>query len=210
MCTRSIHANAEQLRGSPERIARWLKYLSRIRILDTQSYMHSVAKKKGIRKKKGAAPSVQSLKAENRSKRRRISKLMAQNTKLRHQVRSCIAMFDNVFDDVFGCTIEHCLIGKCLCMQVKQLKQVNKVLNRTVAELEDTIAELKSGDHDIQLEGVSQKDMETILDDCVRSPELQKQIHHHDPSGTLAAFWKEQVSSDTLANTLSLILCICR
>ena len=167
--------------------------------------MDSVAKKKGIRKKKGAAPSVQSkeqLKAENRSKRRRISKLMAQNTKLRHQVRSCIGMFDNVFDDVFGCTIEHCLIGKCLCMQVKQLKQVNKVLNRTVAELEETIAELKSGHHDIKLEGVSQKDMEIILDDCVRSPELQKQIHNHDPSGTLAAFWKEQVSSDTLANTL--------
>jgi len=83
-----------------------------------------------------------------------------------------------------------------MCMQVKQLKKDNKVLKRTVAELKETIAELKSGDHDIRLEGVSQNDMETILHNCHRSPALQKDIHQHDPSGTLAAFWKEQVSSE--------------
>ena len=67
-------------------------------------------------------------------------------------------------------------------------------------ELKDTIEELKSGHHDIRLEGVSQEDMVTILQDCQSSPELQAQLHEHDPSGTLAAFWKEQVSSNSHSN----------
>ena len=88
MCTRNIHTNAEGLRGSPVRIARWLKYLSRIRLLDTQTYIDGVTKKMGNRKKKRTTPTMQSLKTENRSKKRRIAKLMTQNTNLRHKVSS--------------------------------------------------------------------------------------------------------------------------
>lgn len=116
-------------------------------------------------------------------------------------------------------------------MQAKRLRQDKKQLNedkaalfqetvalkKTIAELKEVIAMLKSGHHDIRLEGTSQTDAETILGNCDRSPDLQKQMHQHDPTGTLAAFWKEQVSSNTPTLTVPipltlilLILCIHR
>lgn len=77
-------------------------------------------------------------------------------------------------------------------MQVKKLKQENKALHKTIAELKETIDLLRSGHHDIRLEGTSQSDAEKILHDCQSSPDLQKQLQQHDASGTLAMFWKEQ------------------
>ena len=116
-------------------------------------------------------------------------------------VLSCIAEIQTVFG----------------CVQVKRLKKDKKQLKKTIAELKETINELKSGDHDIRLEGTSQRDMETILHDRNQSPDIQKQLHQHDSSGTLAAFWKEQVSSNPLTLTVPvpltltiLILCILR
>ena len=58
--------------------------------MDTQAYMDSVAKKKGNRKKKVSAPTVQSLKATNRSNKRRINKLEKQNEHLRQTVSICM------------------------------------------------------------------------------------------------------------------------
>ena len=96
-------------------------------------------------------------------------------------------------------------------MQVKRLKQENKALHKTIGELKETIELLRSGHHDIRLEGTSQSDAETILRDCQSSPELQKQLQQHDASGTLAIFWKEQVVylthsplTQTRSHTLSL------
>ena len=59
-----------------------------MRLLDTQSYMDCVNKAKGRRKVKGAAPTMQSLKADRRALKRRNSKLELQNKNLRHMVSS--------------------------------------------------------------------------------------------------------------------------
>lgn len=75
----------------------------------------------------------------------------------------------------------------CSSVQVKRLKAENE-------SLKETIRELQSGHHDIKLQGVSQSDMEHILSSCNEQPILEQQLKQNDPSGTLKAFWQEQVS----------------
>ena len=76
----------------------------------------------------------------------------------------------------------------CLCIasQLKRLKKENK-------DLRSTIAALRAGKHDIELDGESQGDMETVFEKCNELPQLADQMAGQDPSNTLAAFWQEQL-----------------
>ena len=59
-----------------------------------------------------------------------------------------------------------------------------KRLQKENLELRRTIQKLKSGDHDIQLEGHFQNDMEWLLNQCQKKGSmLQKQIENQDASG---------------------------
>lgn len=70
-----------------------------------------------------------------------------------------------------------------------------KRLKKENVSLKNTIRELLQGRHDIQLDGESQVDMETILEAAtVNHPTLlASQLQKNDPTGTLQSFWEEQV-----------------
>ena len=70
--------------------------------------------------------------------------------------------------------------------QVKRLKTEND-------SLKTTIQQLQSGHHDIRLQGQSQIDMETVMNVWNTQPDLDIQMKENDQSGTLKAFWQEQL-----------------
>jgi hypothetical protein len=138
-----------------ERIARVLLQLATLRILDTQTHMAMVNKRRGHRKRKiGAAVTMASLKCVNRRQKRKICNLIKQNTDLRTKVAK---------------------------------------LNQEVKSLKSTIKELLAGRHDMELKGKSQSDAEIIMNECVQHPSLESHIKENDPTGTLHAFWHEQL-----------------
>ena len=83
-----------------------------------------------------------------------------------------------------------------ICNLLKQnndLRKKVKRLNAEVKSLKNTIKELLSGRHDMELKGKSQSDAEDIMNACIQLPTLEAQIKDNDPTGTLHAFWHEQL-----------------
>ena len=184
--------HTESLRQSPERVARFLKSLAKVRQLDTVSYASSVAARRKRRPKKDVPIALAPCcKALNRTAKRRISKLEKQCNRLRganKDLRSQVRVVSQTHMHTLVCIV--CTVA---CMQNKRLQKENVALKRTIAEL-------RSGDHDITLAGVSQSDMETILTDVSKDPTLGQHLSQHDPSGTLKAFWEEQVARSQCGN----------
>ena len=80
-----------------------------------------------------------------------------------------------------------------LIRQNNELRKKVKKLNAEVKSLKNTIKELLAGRHDMQLKGQSQSDAEVIMNECKDHPSLEQHIKDHDPTGTLHAFWQEQL-----------------
>ena len=59
--------------------------------------------------------------------------------------------------------------------------------------LESTIRDLLTGSHDLALDGKSQEDMETLLQDFCKDPATVAKMRAHDSTDTLKLFWDEQV-----------------
>ena len=162
---------AEPLRRNPEHIARYLRKLARLRQLDTEAYRDSVQKKRSAAKRAAPKPPVSF--QEKFEEEKRAHKLSNRAHKRK--------------------------ISK-LCKQVKRLRKTSRALKTEVRDLKAenrrlkaTIAELENGDHDIELDGEVQEDMMSVLKECRTTPILQEELTKQDASGTLHAFWQEQV-----------------
>lgn len=101
------------------------------------------------------------------------------NVHMYYVVCACVCVCANVH-------IRYVVCACAIVLQIKRLKKENKDLRRTIADL-------RAGQHDIQLEGVSQRDMEDVLCHCNKLPQLAEKLKEQDPTDTLAAFWQEQV-----------------
>ena len=84
-----------------------------------------------------------------------------------------------------------------LCTQKKQLKRLrvqNKDLKKEVKDLKEIVQRLLQGDHDIDLDGGSQADMEKLLLQWnSNEAALRTEINLQDSTGTLDLFWREQL-----------------
>lgn len=71
-----------------EKVARVLLKLAKLRILDTQTYMQQVNKRRGQRQQKhGVAVTMAALKGQNRRNKRKICNLLKQNNELRKKIK---------------------------------------------------------------------------------------------------------------------------
>ena len=65
-------------------------------------------------------------------------------------------------------------------------------LQKKIREQDQAINDLKQGEHDIELEGGSQDDMEDLFEKCNADPSLAANIKANDSTGVLDLFWQEQ------------------
>lgn len=188
-------------RGSPAKVAAFLKHLATLKQLDTAAYLDEVNKKKV--RKSNPKPKVQQ--CLSRRAKKRIHKLEKQNTRLRCDYKRLRVDNKKLRADntdlraaVFSITTCHphtCfLIHTLLSVQVERLQTEND-------SLKETIKELHSGHHDIRLQGQSQTDMETVMHVWSKQPQqLDEQLQENDKSGTLKAFWQEQLKRTSSTN----------
>ena len=65
-------------------------------------------------------------------------------------------------------------------------------LQKKIREQDQAINDLKQGEHDIELEGGSQDDMEDLFEKCNADPSLAASIKENDSTGVLLYFGRSK------------------
>ena len=166
----ALFFSAEALRKSPALIVRELMKLVRTRQLDTIAYADSVKQKKVRR----ATPKPAVGLAQQLQAERAAHRMS--NRKHKRKISR-------------------------MTKQIESLRKKCRGLQDENKRLRQTIQELTKGRHDILLKGESQEDMMGLMQKCIESPILDKNLSSQDDeTGTLKAFWQEQVSRVEDAN----------
>ena len=154
---------AEAVRRSPNQIARELKRLAALRQLDTVAYTQSVNQRKAAARAAKRKAATNPVSVEDLL----LAEQIAHKKSNRAHKRK---------------------IGR-MARQIKRLRKENRDVKTENRRLKATIASLKEGKHDIELEGEVQGDVEAVFHECRKAKILSESLEKQDDAnGTLQAF----------------------